>query len=78
MSTKKRKIGSFIVALVLPFVAIFAVVPFSSQFDFTVLGFPFLYFWMFLWFPLTALCLSLAWYIFDRHDYPTEEGGDEQ
>ncbi|MCL6549285.1 MAG: DUF3311 domain-containing protein, partial [Alicyclobacillus sp.] len=61
-----RKALGFVIALGLPFVAILLVVPFSSRWDFDVLGFPFLYFWIFLWFPLTSLCMHVAWRIADR------------
>lgn len=71
-----KKWGSFLIGLVIPFLAILIVVPFSSHLNFTVWGFPFLYFWMFLWFLLTAVCLTIAWYAFDAHNYPPDERGD--
>jgi len=66
--------SSLLIGLVLPFVAILGVIPFISTLNVTVLGFPILYFWVFLWFPLTTACLCISWHFFDRHTYE-EEGG---
>lgn len=43
--------------------AIVGLFPWYDRVHPCVLGFPFLYFWMFLWFPLTALCLLGAWLV---------------
>ncbi|WP_218010620.1 DUF3311 domain-containing protein [Neobacillus soli] len=70
-----RQFASVLVGLLIPFVAVLGVIPFISKSDITIMGFPILYFWVFLWFPLTTICLSISWHFFDRHVY--EEGGDE-
>ncbi|MED4203741.1 DUF3311 domain-containing protein [Neobacillus mesonae] len=73
-----RQFGSVLVGLVIPFAAVLGVIPFISKMGTTVLGFPILYFWVFLWFPLTTVCLCISWHFFDRHAYEDgfDEGGD--
>lgn len=56
-----KRIGAVVIGLLVPFFAIVALFPWYDRVHPFVLGFPFLYFWMFLWFPLTALCLLCAW-----------------
>ena len=48
------------VGLVIPFLAIVGLFPWYNRVYPLVLGLPFLYFWIFLWFPLTTVCLALA------------------
>ena len=57
---------SLVVGLVVPATAILVVMPFLADTDVYVLGVPLLFLWVFAWFPLTSLCLWLAW----RHDEP--------
>lgn len=73
-----RKFASVFVGLVIPFVAVLGVIPFISRMDTTIMGFPILYFWIFLWFPLTTVCISISWHL-DRHIYEggLDEGGDK-
>ncbi|MDJ1136507.1 DUF3311 domain-containing protein [Streptomyces iconiensis] len=42
-----------------------------------VLGWPALYLWVFLCFPLTTVCLAVSWRVFDRRHYrePESESG---
>ncbi|OCA92347.1 DUF3311 domain-containing protein [Pseudobacillus wudalianchiensis] len=68
-----RQIGSLFIGIGIPFLAIFGVVPFIAAADVSVLGFPILYFWIFLLFPLTTLCLCVSWHFFDRHQYEDEQ-----
>lgn len=56
-----NRIGAVIIGLIVPFIAVVAMFPWYDRVHPVILGFPFLYFWMFLWFPLTALCLFGAW-----------------
>ncbi len=42
-----------------------------------VLGFPVVFAWLFLWMPLTTICLQLAWRI-DRHRYADDEAQPEK
>jgi hypothetical protein len=60
---------SLIVGLAIPVLAIMVVLPILSGSRITVAGLPFIYFWLFLWFPLTTVCLYLSWIISDRHHY---------
>ena len=60
---------SVIVGLVIPFLALVVVLPFLSDTSVTVLGIPLLFFWIFLWMPLTTFCLWIAWLAFDRQTY---------
>jgi hypothetical protein len=62
---------SVIVGLGIPAVAILVVMPLLANTDIDVLGIPLLFLWMFAWFPLTSLCLWLAWR-HDRHRYPED------
>jgi hypothetical protein len=57
---------SLVVGLVVPAVAILVVMPLLANTDIAPLGIPLLFLWIFAWFPLTSLCLWLAW----RHDEP--------
>ncbi|GHI00552.1 DUF3311 domain-containing protein [Neobacillus kokaensis] len=65
----KRELGNITVGLIIPFIAIIGVLPFIAKIEFSILGFPILYFWVFLWFFLTTLCLCASWYFFDRPKY---------
>ena len=67
---------SVIVGLVIPFLALVVVLPFLSDTSVTVLGIPLLFFWIFLWMPLTTFCLWIAWLAFDRQTY--ERNGEER
>ncbi|MCL4494820.1 MAG: DUF3311 domain-containing protein [Firmicutes bacterium] len=52
---------ALIIGLIVPILAIVALFPWYDRVHPLVLGFPFLYFWIFMWFPLTTLCLYVAW-----------------
>lgn len=54
-------IWKVIIGLVAPFVAIVGLFPWYNRVSPEILGFPFLYFWMFLWFVLTTLALFIVW-----------------
>lgn len=69
-----RRAASPLIGLGIPFVAIVVVLPFVSDTTIRVFGVPFLFFWIFLWFPLTSLCLAIAWFCFDRKDYDDDDG----
>lgn len=57
---------SLVIGLGVPAVAILVVMPLIANTDVAVAGIPLLFVWIFAWFPLTSLCLWLAW----RHDEP--------
>lgn len=43
-----------------PFMAIVCVAPFLGRLSWTIMGIPVILVWMFVWFPLTSLCLWLC------------------
>lgn len=69
--------GSVLVGLVLPFVAVVGGVAVLGRSEFMVAGIPIVYFWVFLWFVLTTVCLAASWYFFDRKDFEDEEESGE-
>jgi len=71
-----RNAWSIAIGLGLPFVATVIVVPLISGIKASVFGIPLLFFWVFLWFPLTSICLWIAWYVFDRPLYENNEGAE--
>jgi hypothetical protein len=71
--------GSVLVGLVVPFVAVVGGVALLGRSQSLIMGIPVVFFWVFLWFVLTTVCLATSWYLFDRayyegEDDPTEEG----
>lgn len=67
-----KRILVVIIGLGIPVTAIIVLFPWYDRVHPLILGFPFLYFWIFLWFPLTSLCLNLAWRMEKGH---FQEGG---
>ena len=65
--------GSLLVGLVIPFVAVVGGVAVLGRSELSVAGIPVVYFWMFLWFVLTTVCLGASWYLFDRRYYEGED-----
>jgi hypothetical protein len=55
------------IGLVVPFIAVALMVPVANEVSWTLWNIPFLYLWMFAWFILTAGCLAICWFCFDRH-----------
>ncbi|KQY55510.1 MULTISPECIES: DUF3311 domain-containing protein [unclassified Nocardioides] len=43
-----------------------------------VAGFPVLFAWLFLWMPLTALCIHVAWKCYDEAEYVERELQDAE
>lgn len=64
--------GSILVGLVVPFVAVVGGVAVLGRSDLSVAGMPVVYFWVFLWFVLTSVCLAASWYLFDRKEFEDE------
>ena len=64
--------GSVLVGLVVPFVAVVGGVALLSRSPYLIIGIPVVFFWVFLWFVLTTLCLAVSWYLFDRKYYQSE------
>jgi Protein of unknown function (DUF3311) len=65
--------GSVLVGLVVPFVAVVGGVAVLGPSSALVAGIPVVYFWMFLWFVLTTVCLAASWFFFDRKEFEDEE-----
>ncbi len=63
---RNPQVVSFLVAVVVPFVGLIGGIACVEQSKALVMGFPLLYFWVFLWLPVTSGFLLLAWYLFDR------------
>ncbi|MBB2200989.1 DUF3311 domain-containing protein [Gluconacetobacter tumulisoli] len=55
-----------LVGVGIPFVAVDLALPVLDRVDGTVLGFPTVVFWLFVWFILTSVCLSAVWFLHDR------------
>jgi hypothetical protein len=62
-----RSWKSVVVGLGIPLVAIVVVLPLISNTSVYVFDIPLIFFWMFAWFPLTTLCLWIAWRIDEPH-----------
>ena len=60
------RVAAVIIGLIVPMFAIVVLFPWYDRVNPLILGFPFLYFWIFLWFPLTTLCLYGAWRLENR------------
>jgi hypothetical protein len=65
--------GSVLVGLVVPFVAVVGGVAVLGGSQSLVMGVPIVFFWVFLWFVLTTVCLAASWYLFDRRYYEGED-----
>lgn len=71
-----RDARSLIVGLGVPVVALLVAMPLLADTSITVGGVPLLFAWIFAWFPLTSLCLWIAWRIdepYYREPASTEE-----
>ncbi len=58
---------SLIIGLVLPAIGVLVIMPLLAGGGVRVFGLPVLLLWMFLLFPLTTLCLWIAWRIDEPH-----------
>jgi hypothetical protein len=70
-------LGSVLIGLVIPFVGVVGGVAFLSQSQVLILGMPAVYFWLFLWFILTSICLAASWHFFDRKYHENQENLEE-
>jgi tellurite resistance protein TehA-like permease len=66
-------LGSLFFGLIIPFVGVIVGVALLSQSEMLLFSIPIIYFWIFLWFVLTSVCLAISWFCFDRADYEDEE-----
>ncbi|MDR2198377.1 MAG: DUF3311 domain-containing protein [Deltaproteobacteria bacterium] len=72
----KTRLPSFIVGTIVPIAAVLGLMPWYNRAEPLVLGFPFGYFWIFLWIALTSVCLFIA-YVIDPANKPAPLGGKE-
>jgi uncharacterized membrane protein YhaH (DUF805 family) len=52
---------TWLFVLIIPFLAIVGAFPFYNRAEPFILGFPFLYFWIFLWIVLTPLSMFIGY-----------------
>ena len=64
---------SALLAIGVPFAGVLGGIVVLSGSTAAVFGVPILFAWLFLWMPLTSLCLHLAWKLFDRKDFEAAE-----
>lgn len=69
----KSRLWTIIFSLIIPYAAIVVAFPLYNRAEPFILGFPFIYFWIFAWIPLT----SLSMYIGYRLDPLNAEAHDE-
>lgn len=67
-----RDVRSLAIGLGIPAVALLVVMPLLANTSVNIVGIPLLFAWMFAWFPLTSLCLWVAWRI-DEPNYRDED-----
>jgi hypothetical protein len=65
--------GSVLIGFVIPFVAVVGGVAVLGRSQSLIIGLPIVFFWVFLWFVLTTVCLAASWYLFDRAYYEGED-----
>ncbi|WP_171822585.1 DUF3311 domain-containing protein [Sulfobacillus thermosulfidooxidans] len=70
-----RTFWRIIIGIGLPFFAIVGLFPWYDRTYPLIGGFPFVYFWIVLWFPVTTLCLYVVWRLDTRMD--EKEGKSE-
>jgi len=66
-----------LIGLGIPYMAVIGLLPWVASVDMLVLGVPFIYMWIFIWFVLTSACMYLCWILFDR-DGPDADAAAEQ
>lgn len=72
----KSRIPSFIVGALVPIIAVLILMPLYNRIEPLIFGFPFGYFWIFLWIVLTSLCLFIAYKLDPANgDDPENPGG---
>ncbi len=71
---------SLIIGLVLPIIGVLVIMPLLANTAIHVFGIPLLFVWIFVMFPLTSLCLWIAWRIDEPHyrDVPTRTAKEER
>ncbi|AUA58846.1 Protein of uncharacterised function (DUF3311) [Achromobacter spanius] len=62
-----KSLLSLLVGLVVPYVSVMSGIYYFRFSETFILGFPALYFWIFIWFLLTPVCLSISWQLDKKH-----------
>lgn len=73
-----NEIKSALLAIGVPFVGVLGGIVVLADSPVRVAGFPALFAWLFVWMPLTALCIHLAWKLFDEAEYVARELDDAE
>ncbi len=78
MDARIRK--SVAISLGLPALGVLVVLPLLANTQIHLFGMPLLFVWIFLMFPLTSLCLWLAWRIDEPHyrETPSQPSGENR
>lgn len=73
-----NELKSALLSIGVPFAGVLGgILTFADSAD-QVAGFPILFAWLFLWMPLTALCIHLAWKWFDEAEFVVREAQDAE
>ena len=64
----KSRVPTFIFCFGIPFLLICVGFPFYNRAEPMILGFPFVYFWMFICLAISSLCLGIGWWIDPKTD----------
>ena len=64
----RKIILNVLIAVVIPYVGVIGGIVYFRNSEEFILGFPILYFWIFLWFILTSVCIALSWHFFDSKE----------
>lgn len=54
------------IGLGIPYFGVIGMLPWVASVERFVLGVPFIYAWIFMWFVLTSGCMLACWWLFDR------------
>jgi hypothetical protein len=73
-----NELKSVLLSMGVPFVGVLGGILILADSTAQVAGFPILFAWLFLWMPLTAMCIHLAWKLFDESEYVARELADAE
>lgn len=73
-----NELKSVLLSMGVPFVGVLGGILTFAHSTAQVAGFPVLFAWLFLWMPVTALCIHLAWKFFDEAEYVGRELQDAE
>lgn len=73
-----NELKSVLLSMGVPFVGVLGGILIFAHSTAQVAGFPVLFAWLFMWMPLTALCIHGAWKLFDEAEYVARELQDAE